>query len=146
MWKHRAVLRTAQPRGLAWIGIPQAWLIQILFAALSPIIDLALLISIVGTIVRIQQHGWAQTESDVLRMGAYWIVFVGIDVFAGWIAYRMEPTKQRFPAFLMVMQRFVYRQLMYGVVLRSISSALRGRVVGWGKLERTGTVDAGATH
>ena len=35
---------------------------------------------------------------------------------------------------------------MYGVVLRSISSALRGPVVGWGKLERTGTVDAGATH
>ena len=48
--------------------------------------------------------------------------------------------------FLMVMQRLVYRQLMYGVVLRSISAALRGKFVGWGKLERTGTVSAGVAE
>jgi hypothetical protein len=29
---------------------------------------------------------------------------------------------------------------MYYVVMRSIWTALRGVVVGWGKLERTGTV------
>jgi cellulose synthase/poly-beta-1,6-N-acetylglucosamine synthase-like glycosyltransferase len=142
LWKHRAVLRTGRPRGLAWFGMPQAWLFQIVFAALSPIIDLALMLSIVGTIVRVQQHGWAQTQSDVLRMGLYWLAFISIDLAAGWIAYRLEPVRQRFPGLLMVMQRFVYRQLMYGVVLRSIGSALKGKVVGWGKLERTGTVSA----
>ncbi len=73
-------------------------------------------------------------------MGAYWLIFVAIDLFAGWIAYRLEPTRQRFPALLMIAQRFVYRQLMYGVVIRSIHAALRGQVVGWGKLARTGTV------
>ncbi|HEX7711039.1 MAG TPA: glycosyltransferase [Sphingomonadaceae bacterium] len=142
LWKHRAVLRTGRPRGLAWFGMPQAWLFQIVFAALSPIIDLALMLSVVGTIVRVQQHGWAQTQSDVLRMGVYWLAFISIDLAAGWIAYRLEPVRQRFPGLLMVMQRFVYRQLMYGVVLRSIGSALKGKVVGWGKLERTGTVSA----
>ncbi len=140
LWKHRAVLKTGRPRGLAWFGMPQAWLFQIVFAALSPIIDLALVLSIVGTIVRVHQHGWDQTQSDVLRMAVYWAIFVSIDLIAGWIAYRLEPTKQRFPALLMIAQRFVYRQLMYGVVLRSINAALRGRVVGWGKLERTGSV------
>jgi hypothetical protein len=40
------------------------------------------------------------------------------------------------------LQRFGYRQLMYYVVVRSISAAIRGAVVGWGKLERTGTVKA----
>ena len=140
LWKHRAVLRTGKPRGLALFGMPQAWLFQILFAAISPLIDLALLISIVGTIVRVHQHGWLQTQSDVLRMAAFWIVFVSVDLAAGWIAYRMEPERPRFPAFLMIAQRFAYRQLMYGVVLRSIRSALAGRVVGWGKLERTGSV------
>jgi len=140
LWKHRDVLRSGRPRGLAWFGMPQAWLFQIIFAALSPIIDLALLLSVIGTGVRIHQHGWAQTQSDVLRMGAFWLLFVSVDLIAGWIAYRLEPTRQRFPGLLMIMQRFVYRQLMYGVVLRSINAALRGRVVGWGKLERTGTV------
>jgi hypothetical protein len=137
-----AVLRSGRPRGLAWFGMPQAWLFQILFAALSPIIDLALLISIAGTALRVHQHGWDQTQSDVLRMGVYWAVFVSVDLIAGWIAYRLEPQRQRFPALLMILQRFAYRQLMYSVVLRSISAALRGRMVGWGKLERTGSVNA----
>ena len=44
----------------------------------------------------------------------------------------------RFPGLLMLAQRFVYRQLMYSVVIRSISAALRDKVVGWGKLERSG--------
>ncbi|MBT2187089.1 polysaccharide deacetylase family protein [Sphingobium nicotianae] len=140
LWKHREVLKKGRPRGLAWFGMPQAWLFQIVFAALSPIIDLALLLSIVGTIIRVHQHGWDQTQSDVLRMGVYWAIFVSVDLIAGWIAYRLEPTRQRFPGLLMIAQRFVYRQLMYGVVLRSIAAALRGRVVGWGKLERTGSV------
>jgi cellulose synthase/poly-beta-1,6-N-acetylglucosamine synthase-like glycosyltransferase/peptidoglycan/xylan/chitin deacetylase (PgdA/CDA1 family)/spore germination protein YaaH len=149
LWKHRAVLWTRRPRGLAYFGMPQAWLFQILFAAISPLIDLALLISIFGTAVRLHQHGWAQTQSDVLTMGIYWAVFVSVDLLAGWIAYRLEANvpgqgRPRFPALLMVMQRFVYRQLMYGVVLRSIRSALAGRVVGWGKLERSGSVSGAA--
>ena len=140
LWKHRMVLTTGNPRGLAWFGMPQAWLFQIVFAAISPMIDLALIVSIAGTVLRVQQHGWNQTQSDVLRLAIYWAAFVSIDLLAGWIAYRLEPTRQRFPAFLMLAQRFVYRQLMYSVVIRSIASALRGRMVGWGKLERSGSV------
>ena len=145
LWKHRVVLSTGNPRGLAWFGMPQAWLFQILFAAISPMIDLALIVSVVGTVLRVQQHGWDQTQSDVLRLAVYWAAFVSIDLLAGWIAYRLEPTRQRFPAFLMLAQRFVYRQLMYSVVIRSISSALRGRMVGWGKLERSGSVSVEAS-
>ena len=144
LWKHRAVLSSGTPRGLAWFGMPQAWMFQIVFAAISPMIDLALVISILGTVLRIQQHGWDQTQSDVLRLGAYWAAFVSIDLLAGWIAYRLEPTRQRFPALLMLAQRFVYRQLMYGVVIRSIVAALRGKMVGWGKLERSGSVSVEA--
>jgi hypothetical protein len=115
-------------------------LFQIVFAALSPIIDLALVLSIIGTAIQVQQHGLAQTQSDVLRMAIYWTVFVGVDLIAAWIAYRLEPARQRFPAGLLILQRFVYRQLMYGVVLRSIAAAITGHAVGWGKLERTGSV------
>ncbi len=144
LWKHRKVISSGRPRGLAWIGMPQAWLFQIIFAAVSPVIDLALLISLISVAIRVHQHGWDQTQSDVGRMALYWLVFVVIDCLAGWIAYRLEPERQRFPALLLVAQRLVYRQLMYSVVLRSISSALRGRVVGWGKLDRTGRIDGAA--
>lgn len=142
LWKHRRVLMTGNPAGLARIGLPQAWLFQIFFAAISPLIDLALILSIVGTAVRVAQHGWAQTSGDVGQMGLYWLCFTAIDVACGWVAYRLDGNKARYPAHLLVAQRLVYRQIMYWVVLRAIASAIGGFVVGWGKLERSGRVEA----
>jgi hypothetical protein len=117
---------------------------QIVFAMISPLIDLALAISIIGTGVRIAQHGWAQTQTDVLRMLVYWIAFTSIDLACGWVAYRLDVREKRFPGFLLLAQRFVYRQLMYGVVIRAIGAALSGLGIGWGKLERTGRVNTQA--
>jgi peptidoglycan-N-acetylglucosamine deacetylase len=142
LWKHRRILRDRKPAGLALVGIPQAWLFQIIFAVISPIIDLALGISIVSTIIRVHQHGWAQTHSDIIRMGIYWVAFTSIDLICGWIAYRLEPRRQPYPAVLLLMQRFVYRQLMYSVVIRAVGAALSGPWVGWGKLQRTGRMDS----
>ncbi|MFZ2994731.1 glycosyltransferase [Sphingobium sp.] len=140
LWKHAAILRRGRPTGLALVGLPQAWLFQIAFAAISPLIDLALLISIGTTILQIQQHGWAQTSGDVATMAIYWLVFTAIDVACGWVAYRLDGRKLPYPAHLLVAQRFVYRQIMYWVVIRAIASAIGGWVVGWGKLERSGRV------
>lgn len=143
LWKHRSVLRERKPAGLALVGIPQAWLFQIGFALISPLIDLALVVSIISTAMRVAQHGWAQTQSDVLRMAIYWIVFTAIDILCGWIAYRLEQREKRYPVFLLVAQRFIYRQLMYSVVIRAVINAIRGPWVGWGKLERSGRVETG---
>ena len=144
LWKHRRILRERRPAGLALVGIPQAWLFQIGFALISPLIDLALGISIISTALRVHQHGWKQTQSDVLHMGAYWIAFTAIDAICGWIAFRLETREKRFPLFLLLAQRFVYRQIMYSVVVRAVSSAVRGPLVGWGKLERSGRVGSPA--
>ena len=46
------------------------------------------------------------------------------------------------PAFRMLAQRFGYRQLLYAVVLRALAAAMTGPKVGWGKLERSGSVTA----
>ncbi|WP_022681567.1 glycosyltransferase [Sphingobium bisphenolivorans] len=141
LWKHRRIWREGKPAGLSWVGLPQAWLFQIGFALVSPIIDLALVASAIDTMIRVHQHGWAQTQSDVLRMGLYWLAFTAIDVLCGAVAYRLEPRERRYPALLLVAQRFVYRQIMYGVVIRAVATAILGPWVGWGKLERSGRVD-----
>ncbi|GAA3699160.1 glycosyltransferase [Sphingomonas cynarae] len=140
LWKHRGILRTRTPSGLALVGLPQAWLFQIIFAAISPLIDLALLLSIGGTALRVEQHGWAQTSGDVGTMAMYWAAFTAIDAACGWIGYSLDGHGQRFPALLLIAQRLVYRQIMYGVVLRAIGAAIGGWTVSWGKLERTGRV------
>jgi peptidoglycan-N-acetylglucosamine deacetylase len=140
LWKHRAIFRDRKPLGLALVGLPQAWLFQIGFAIVSPIIDLALVVSIVETVLRVYQHGWAQTQSDVLTMAAFWIAFTTVDVLCGAVAYWLDTGRLRYPVVLLVAQRFVYRQLMYSVVLRAVGAALTGLSIGWGKLERTGRV------
>ena len=142
LWKHRSVISERAPSGLAFVGMPQAWMFQIVFAMISPLIDLALAVSIIGTWVRVLQHGWAQTQTDVLRMGFYWIGFTTIDLACGWIAFRLDVREKRFPALLLLTQRFVYRQLMYGVVIRAVGAATAGLGIGWGKLERTGRVNS----
>ena len=144
LWKHRGVVRLGRPSSLAYIGIPQAWLFQIVFAVISPAIDLALVVSIIGTTVRVIQHGWAQTQTDVLRMFAYWLAFSAIDLGCGLVAYRLDVREKRMPALLLLAQRFIYRQLMYSVVIRAVSAAAHGAGASWGKLERSGRVNAPA--
>ena len=102
LWKHRRLLRERRPRGLALIGMPQAWLFQIIFSLVSPMIDLALLFSIVMTWGRVQQHGWAQTHTDLGRMAFFWALFVTVDLICGWIAFRMDKREQRFPGLLLL--------------------------------------------
>lgn len=145
LWKHRGVIRERRPSALAFIGMPQAWLFQILFAVISPAIDLALIISLASTALKVSQHGWDQTQTDVLRMGIYWLAFSAVDVACGWVAYRLDVREKTYPALLLLAQRIVYRQLMYGVVIRAVDAALAGLGIGWGKLERTGRVTAPET-
>ena len=140
LWKHRRAIGSSHPRGLGWVGLPQAIVFQIVLAAISPIIDLALLVSFALTYVAVQAHGWAQTSHDVETMLLYWLVFTAIDLLAATVAFALERREQWRLLWLLVPQRIGYRQVMYYVVLKAIAQALRGPLVGWGKLTRTGRV------
>ncbi len=142
LWKHRSAIGASRPRGLGWVGLPQAIVFQILLAAISPIIDLALLVSFAITYLDVQAHGWAQTSHDVYTMLAFWIVFTAIDLLAATIAFALERRERWRLLWLLIPQRIGYRQVMYYVVLKAIAQALRGPMVGWGKLQRTGRVQA----
>jgi cellulose synthase/poly-beta-1,6-N-acetylglucosamine synthase-like glycosyltransferase/spore germination protein YaaH/peptidoglycan/xylan/chitin deacetylase (PgdA/CDA1 family) len=140
LWKHGGVMARGKPRGLAFIGLPQAILFQIVLASISPIIDLALLVSFAMTYVAVEAHGWAQTQHDVEKMLLYWLVFTAIDMLAATIAFALERREKWSLLWLLIPQRIGYRQVMYYVVLKAIAQALRGPRVGWGKLKRTGRV------
>jgi len=111
------------------------------FAAISPIIDLALIVSFVTTYLAVLAHGWAQTQHDVEKMLVYWLVFTLIDLLAAIVAFALERREDWRLLWLLIPQRFGYRQIMYYVVLKAITQALRGPRVGWGKLVRTGRVN-----
>ena len=65
-----------------------------------------------------------------------------VDLAAAAFGFLMEKRENWSLLWWLMLQRFGYRQLMYYVVVRSITTALGGAVVHWGKLERTGTVTA----
>ena len=140
LWKHRAILRSGRPRGLARIGLPQAWLFQIGFGMVSPLIDLGLFVSLVTTGLSLWQHGAAASTTELTRLALYFAVFSAIDLFAAWTAFRLEPAEDRLLLWLLLPQRFGYRQMMYYVVVKAVGAALTGPRVEWGKLERSATV------
>ena len=140
VWKHRRILLTEQPRGLAWIGLPQTILFQLMFAAISPVIDLALIVSIFSTVTSIHEHGYTAVKGDLAHVAFFWILFAAIDLTAGLIAFALERREQWRLIGWLLPQRVGYRQVMYYVVIKALIQALRGPRVGWTSIKRSGEV------
>jgi hypothetical protein len=65
-----------------------------------------------------------------------------VDWVGALVAFMMEKTEDKRLLVWLFIQRFGYRQVMYWVMVKSVYTAIRGAVVGWGKLERKATVEA----
>ena len=142
LWKYRDMTFNPRYGALGMIALPQVWLFQILLTALAPIADLMLVWQLLTQWVAYIQHGSEFSNDNLVTVGLYYCVFMLVDLAAALFGFLMERRENWSLLWWLMLQRFGYRQLMYYVVMRSISTALRGAVVGWGKLERTGTVKA----
>jgi len=142
LWKYRGLTFNPRYGSLGMFALPQVWLFQIILTALAPLADLLLIWQLIGQWIAYAQHGAEFTNTDLVTVGVYYAVFVIVDVLAGMFGFLLERGENWSLLWWLPLQRFGYRQLMYYVVVRSISAAVRGAVVGWGKLERTGTVQA----
>jgi cellulose synthase/poly-beta-1,6-N-acetylglucosamine synthase-like glycosyltransferase/peptidoglycan/xylan/chitin deacetylase (PgdA/CDA1 family) len=125
VWKHRDATFDPRYGSLAFIALPSIWLFQVLLSTLAPFAELAMLIALFSGNWRIV----------LLYYGA----FFALELTMGLVAYALDGENPRDLA-LLFFQRIYYRQLMQYVLAKSVLYALRGRVVGWGKLERTATV------
>lgn len=142
LWKYRGLTFNPRYGALGMIALPQVWLFQIALTALAPLADLLLIWQLISQWIAYSQHGAEFSNNDLVTVGIYYAVFVVVDLLAATFGFLMERGEQWSLIWWLPLQRFGYRQLMYYVVVRSISAAIRGAVVGWGKLERTGTVKA----
>jgi cellulose synthase/poly-beta-1,6-N-acetylglucosamine synthase-like glycosyltransferase/peptidoglycan/xylan/chitin deacetylase (PgdA/CDA1 family) len=145
MWKHRGALLRPRSGTLGWIAMPNVWLFQLIFPAISPIADLMFLWSLFSVWLALQEHGSTYALMNLRSILTFYGIFLLVDWLAAVIAFLMEPGEDRRLTWLVFLQRFVYRQVMYLVVVRSFRAAIHGRVVGWGKLERKATVGVGVT-
>jgi len=142
LWKYRGMTFNPRYGALGLFALPQVWLFQIALTALAPLADLLLIWQLLSQWIAYAQHGAEFSNADLVTVGIYYVVFIVVDLLAATFGYLMERDEQWSLLWWLPLQRFGYRQLMYYVVVRSISAAIRGAVVGWGTLERTGTVKA----
>jgi hypothetical protein len=73
-------------------------------------------------------------------IGFMYAFFFVIELIGSIVAYKLVREDPRVLVWLF-WQRFLYRQLMYAVLLKSLKTAISGMRAGWGKLERKGTVE-----
>ncbi|GAC1361615.1 MAG: glycosyltransferase [Actinomycetota bacterium] len=124
MWKHRRSVIEHTPLGR--YGIPYLLFFQVLLPLLAPVIDL---IALYGLIFL-----------NPLPVLAYWLAFNLLQVAIGAYAFRLDGEKLG-PLWSVPLQQFVYRQLMYLVVIQSVISALAGSRLRWHKLARVGGLE-----
>jgi cellulose synthase/poly-beta-1,6-N-acetylglucosamine synthase-like glycosyltransferase/peptidoglycan/xylan/chitin deacetylase (PgdA/CDA1 family)/spore germination protein YaaH len=144
-WKHRDLLFRMEAGTLGFIALPNVWIYQLLFSIIAPVADLMFVFSLLGVFLMYHEHNTTYAVGSLSKIVGWYGIFIVVDWTAATLAFLMEPGEDRRLTWLVFLQRFVYRQVMYWVVLRSIVAALRGGLVGWGKLERKATVELHAT-
>jgi cellulose synthase/poly-beta-1,6-N-acetylglucosamine synthase-like glycosyltransferase/peptidoglycan/xylan/chitin deacetylase (PgdA/CDA1 family) len=140
-WKHRDALFRRRYGTLGSIALPNVWLFQLILPALSPIADLMFVFSLLSVWATRSAHGGTYALVNLEQVLTYYAVFLLVDWAAAMIAFLMEAREEKQLTWLIFIQRFAYRQIMYWVVVKSFAAAIRGHVVGWGKLERKATVE-----
>ena len=141
LWKHRRTFFHPRYGLLGFVALPNVLLFQIIYPFLSPIADLMFVLSLWSAWAIREAHGATYAMTSVEQVLTYYAVFLIVDWLASILAFTLEPDEDKWLTWLIFLQRFAYRQVMYWVVVRSVFAALRGRLVGWGKLERKATVE-----
>jgi cellulose synthase/poly-beta-1,6-N-acetylglucosamine synthase-like glycosyltransferase/peptidoglycan/xylan/chitin deacetylase (PgdA/CDA1 family) len=128
VWKHRAALVARDPRQrrVGRRALPYMIFFQIALPMAAPLIDL---FALYGLLFR-----------SAAPMIGYWLAFNLLQLLLAMFAFRLDG--ERLTAlWALPVQQFVYRQLMYLVVIESLISAFRGTRLRWQHVERTGDVE-----
>lgn len=126
LWKHSDMVFNPEFKALGWFALPSVWFCQILLVAITPMIDLLLIFSILA--------------GDAAVMALFFATFLAMDMLLAVIACAMEDEPLS-KAWRIVPMRLIYRPLLSWVVWLAIIKACKGAWVTWGKLERTASVE-----
>ncbi len=128
VWKHRRALVTRDPRQrrIGRVALPYLILFQIALPIAAPLIDLFALYGLLFT--------------NPVPVLAYWLAFNVLQLLLAVFAFRIDKEPLG-PLWALPLQQFVYRQLMYLVIIESTVSALSGARARWRHLTRTGEVE-----
>jgi cellulose synthase/poly-beta-1,6-N-acetylglucosamine synthase-like glycosyltransferase len=144
VWKHRDTWFRPRYGALGLWSIPNVLVFQVFFPLISPVMDLALVMSLAWASWQKYLHPMDYSAAHPFQQVlAYYLFFLAIDLAAAVLAFLLERKREDWTLiFWLIFQRFFYRQLMYYVAIKTLLTALKGKVVGWKKFERKATVRA----
>ncbi|RTL62949.1 MAG: glycosyltransferase [Pseudonocardiaceae bacterium] len=132
LWKHRRALGGTGASGrYARRGLLNLGIFQVVLPLIAPLIDILLVYGLIF--------------DDTVRTLVLWGSVLAIQTIAAVVAFRLEHEKMRI-LWLLPLQQFVYRQLMYAVLIQSVSTAVTGIRLGWQKLRRLGQFETVPTE
>src|SRR5258706_4998209 len=141
VWKHRDVLFRPRYGALGFVALPNVWIFQILFPLISPVMDLILVYTLLSSLLDRLQQPVGYSFTNLRQVLFYYALFLAVDWSAACFAFVLERKERWSLLWWLFLQRFCYRQVMYYVMVKSVTTAVRGALVGWGKLERKATVE-----
>ncbi|GAA2610997.1 bi-functional transferase/deacetylase [Paractinoplanes durhamensis] len=128
MWKHRRALFEGGAGGkFGRRGLLNLAFFQTLLPLLSPMIDVFLIYGLFFL--------------DPVETLLAWLAMLAVQTLSTVYAFRLDKESLR-PLWRLPLQQFVYRQVMYLVLIQSTLAALGGIRLGWQKLRRTGGLEA----
>jgi peptidoglycan-N-acetylglucosamine deacetylase len=144
-WKSKHVLFNKIYGTLGWVAFPNILFFGLLFPILAPIADLTLVLNLVGSFVeKISLKGTdagpaAPTFYENYHMLIMYFGFMMVDISVSAVAFiiQKEPLGK---LWLLFPQRFVYRPIQYYILFKSYMKAFKGELMGWGVLNRTGSM------
>jgi peptidoglycan/xylan/chitin deacetylase (PgdA/CDA1 family)/glycosyltransferase involved in cell wall biosynthesis len=127
MWKHRGALVQSGSSGkLGRRGLGYLLLFQVLLPLFAPVVDVFAVYGLVFL--------------DPVRIVGLWLSFLALQLAMGLYAFRLDGERPT-ALWSLPLQQFVYRQLMYLVVIQSVWNALAGSRVRWQRMERYGSLE-----
>jgi peptidoglycan-N-acetylglucosamine deacetylase len=140
-WKNIDALFQWRYKGLGMVALPNILFFQLFLPLFAPIADAILIYELC-------------TGGGGAMLGLY-LMFMGIDLSCSLLAFTFEgvirwntlfqaktwvnPAQWKLWLILLLFpQRIVYRPIMYIILFKSYIKALKGELMGWGVLDRTG--------
>ena len=146
-WKHKEAFLNPKYKNFGMIALPHILIFQMILPFLAPLADIILVLSLIAAALGI-------IPASLGHIVLYYIIFTLVDMAGAAIAYNFENSalkhtqgtdgkrqKENYRKLLWLFpQQLIYRQLMYYILFKSFSKALKGELQGWGVLKRTGNV------
>ncbi|MBC7473904.1 MAG: glycosyltransferase family 2 protein, partial [Candidatus Sericytochromatia bacterium] len=137
-WKHRNIMFKRKYGTLGMFALPNIFIFQTIYPFVSPIMDLTMAISLIQVLINKAQHPLDYSTDNLKHILFYYAIFISFDFFTSALAFMLEKKENWRLLGWVFVQRFVYRQIMYYIGMKAVLTAIRGGLVGWGKLERKG--------